>query len=176
MQLQLPTIVFALLALTGSHHHAFADDDDRIIADSSTDVECFRDNLGYGFSEATHNPSLGESHYGQAADGSEMCYPKVHSLGSGVSGFDDSVAVLVGGNFNGLKGAEIEGNMVVMGNFNVEQNGPLNFASAGEGTQITPQKGGEWYVWYTPFLFLRPANFSLPLRRHDHDHVRDHDL
>jgi len=103
--------------------------------------ECRGDNLGYGFSESMHDPSLGDTHYGQA-DG-EMCYPKVHSLGSGVSGKDDSVAVLVGGNFNGQKGAEIEGNMVVLGDFRVEQNGPLNFASAGEGTQITPHKGGE---------------------------------
>jgi len=129
MQLQLPTITLALLALAG--HDAFA----------VNNSECQSDNLGYGFSESMHNPSLGDSHYGQA-DG-EMCYPKVHSLGSGVSGKDDSVAVLVGGNFVGQKGAEIEGNMVVLGDFRVDQNGPLNFASAGEGTQITPHKGGE---------------------------------
>ena len=126
MQLQLTTITFALLALAG--HVAFAN-------------ECLQDNLGNGFSSAIHDPSLGDSHYGQADEG--MCYPKVHSLGSGVSGNDDGVAMLVGGNYDGRKGAEIEGNMVVMGNFRVEQNGPSNFVSVGEGTQITPHKGGE---------------------------------
>jgi choice-of-anchor A domain-containing protein len=129
MQLQFTTITFAFFALAG--HVAFAN-------------ECLQDNLGNGFSSAIHDPSLGDNHYGQSDE--ETCYPKVHSLGSGVSGNDDGVAMLVGGNFVGLKGAEIEGNMVVMGNFRVEQNGPSNFVSAGEGTQIVPHKGGECII------------------------------
>ena len=95
-------------------------------------------NLGYGFSEAMHDPVLGDSHYGQ--DGS--CFPKVHSISSPPNGKDDAVAVFVGGNFYGKNGAEIEGNLVVKGNFHVDQSGPLNFVSAGMGTQITPHTGG----------------------------------
>jgi len=127
MQLKFSTFSFALFTIAG--HNAFAVE------------ECQNVNLGYGFSETTHDPSLGDSHWGQNED--HMCYPSVHQLGTGESGFDDSVAVLVGGNFSGQKGAEIEGNMVVMGDFHVDQNGPMNFVSAGEGTQITPNEGGD---------------------------------
>lgn len=126
MQLQFSALTFAFLSL--ARHNAFA-------------AECQNTNLGYGFSEATHDATLGDTHWGQGEE--QMCYPKVHSNGSGSSGVDDSVAVLVGGNFSGAKGAEIEGNMVVMGDFHVDQNGPLNFVSAGEGTQINPNKGGD---------------------------------
>jgi len=95
-------------------------------------------NLGYGFSEAMHDPALGNSHYGQ--DGS--CFPKVHNINASPSGKDDAVAVLVGGNYYGKNGAELEGNLVVMGNFLVDSSGPSNFVSAGEGSQITPHYGG----------------------------------
>lgn len=96
------------------------------------------ENLGYGFSEAIHDPALGSSHYGQ--DG--QCFPKVGSMQSKPKGRDDAVSFFVGGNYIGRNGAEIEGNMVVLGNLKMEQNGPSNFVTVGEGSQIIPHNNG----------------------------------
>jgi hypothetical protein len=98
-------------------------------------------NLGYGFSAATYDPLLGNSHYGE--DG--KCFPHVQSMGSPpkLNGYDDSVAVLVGGNYDATVGAELEGNLVVLGNMHLGASGPSNFVSVGWGSQVVPHSGGK---------------------------------
>jgi len=94
-------------------------------------------NLGYPFSSSMHDTALGAtSHW-------EGCFPDVHSQGTGQSGFDDAIAVFIGGSYTGTSGAEIEGNMVVLGDFDVQSQGPLNVVSAGLGSQITPHPFGD---------------------------------
>jgi len=56
------------------------------------------------------------------------------------------VAVFVGGNYKGIKAAEVEGNMVVMGDLTVERNGPGNFVSVGVGTHVLPNSGGDCII------------------------------
>jgi len=65
------------------------------------------------------------------------------SSGNGFPGRDDSVAVFVGGSYYGKKAAEVEGNMVVLGDLIVESNGPGNFVSVGVGSNVIPNNGGE---------------------------------
>ncbi|KAG7363798.1 laminin G domain containing protein [Nitzschia inconspicua] len=98
-------------------------------------------NLGYGFSAAMHDPNLGNSHYGQ--DG--QCFPHVQSMGSPPkkNGHDDAIAVLVGGNYDATVGAELEGNLVVLGNMHLGASGPSNFVSVGWGSQVVPHSGGQ---------------------------------
>jgi len=92
-------------------------------------------NLGDMFSAASGSP-----HYTDA----NACYPSVTSLdANNLEGRDDSIAVFVGGNFNGEDGAEVEGNMVVLGNLDVYERGPGNFVSVGVGTHVLPNPGGE---------------------------------
>jgi len=89
--------------------------------------------LGFGFSEATGNP-----HY------SGQCYPSVVGLNANnLPGRDDSVAVFVGGSYYGKNAAEVEGNMVVLGDLKVDGSGPGNFVSVGVGTHVLPNSGGE---------------------------------
>jgi choice-of-anchor A domain-containing protein len=95
-------------------------------------------NLGYGFSEAIFDPSLGNSNFGQ--DGS--CFPKVTGMKNKPLGYDDAVSFFVGGNYEGKNGAEVEGNMVVLGNLKMTQNGPSNFVTVGYGTQVVPHNHG----------------------------------
>jgi len=84
-------------------------------------------NLGVGLSEATGANNL-------------ETFPIIQ--GGNVQGRDDSVAVLVGGNYRVKKGAEIEGKIVVLGDFTIESN--ANFHSlvrAGAGSQVIPNNG-----------------------------------
>mmetsp|Transcript_52864 Transcript_52864/g.59998 ORF Transcript_52864/g.59998 Transcript_52864/m.59998 type:complete len:670 (+) Transcript_52864:139-2148(+) len=101
-------------------------------------------NLGYGFSAATHDPSIGAtSHYGQQ---SGQCFPAITSIPHNINGFpgrDDSISTLVGGSYYGISAAEVEGNMVVMKNLMVDKNGPGNFVSVGVGSNVIPNNGGE---------------------------------
>jgi choice-of-anchor A domain-containing protein len=105
-------------------------------------------NLGFGYSEASHNPSLGNNHYGMAPG--EECYPKVMNMGDLanplINGYDDSVAFFVGGSYKSVASGEIEGNIVVLGDFSRGSNGPWNLATAGEGTQVIPHRGGNCVV------------------------------
>jgi choice-of-anchor A domain-containing protein len=94
-------------------------------------------NFGYGFSKAMHDSNLGESHYGQ--DGS--CFPRVQIQGN-PPGYDDAVSFLVGGNYTGKNGAEVEGNMIILGDLIMSQNGPSNLVTVGFGSQIIPHKNG----------------------------------
>jgi hypothetical protein len=76
------------------------------------------ENLGYGFSAAT----------GVGGYSSEQCYPPIVNLdANNLAGIDDSVAVFVGGSYYGRRGAEVEGNMVVLGDLSVELNGTYTF-------------------------------------------------
>ena len=105
---------------------------------SPPDPDCAElTNLGEGYSEAT-----GTNAYSAA------CFPKVVGWPGGYPGhgFDDSVAVFVGGNFKGERGAEVEGNVVVLGDITVEQNGPGNFVSVGAGTHVLPNNGGNCII------------------------------
>jgi len=101
-------------------------------------------NLGYGFSEATHDPTIGAtSHYGQS---SGQCFPSIKSIPGNINSFpgrDDSISTLVGGSYYGISAAEVEGNMVVMNNLIVEKDGPSNFVSVGVGSNVIPNNGGE---------------------------------
>jgi len=93
-------------------------------------------NLGYGFSEAT-----GNHHY------TGKCFPHVSGLNvNDLPERDDSVSVFVGGNYVGNNGAEVEGTMVVLGNLQVNSNGPANFVSVGAGTHVHPNSGGDCIV------------------------------
>ena len=76
------------------------------------DCEQLQD-LGYGFSKA-----IGPNHY------NGKCFPPVTGLqANNLPGRDDSIAVFVGGNYHGQNAAEVEGNMVVLGNLQVDSNG-----------------------------------------------------
>jgi choice-of-anchor A domain-containing protein len=83
-------------------------------------------NLGAGFSGAT-----GHGHFvGPWPD-----VQGVPALGK-ADGRDDSVAFFVGGNYHGNLGAEIEGKIVVLGNF--INNGISSLVQVGLGSQIIP--------------------------------------
>lgn len=89
-------------------------------------------NLGYDFSKAT----------GPNAYPDDKCYPHVRGADFRESaGKDDSVAVFVGGSYNGVTAAEVEGRMVVLGDLSVKSNGPGNFVSVGVGTHVLPNSG-----------------------------------
>ena len=96
-----------------------------------------QNNLGDGYSEAT-----GTNVY------SSSCFPRVTGFPGGYPrhGYDDSVAVFVGGNFNAQRGAEVEGNVVVLGNLQVDNQGPSNFVSVGAGTHVLPNSGGDCII------------------------------
>jgi len=87
------------------------------------------ENLGRGFSEAT---SIVEGKL--AFD--EECYPSITSVPDWK--FDDSVGVFAGLNYQGDKGAGVEGKLVVLGNLKVSNKGPENFVSVVEGTHVVP--------------------------------------
>jgi hypothetical protein len=75
---------------------------------------CLQENLGDGFSAAT----------GVGGYSSEQCYPPIVQLdANNLAGIDDSVAVFVGGSYYGRRAAEVEGNMVVLGDLSVDSNG-----------------------------------------------------
>jgi len=99
----------------------------------SRNLDCEKlENLGEGYSEATGSPHF------------SGCYPPVtiQKLSQYViPGRDDSVAVFVGGDYIGKNAAEVEGNLVVLGNLSVETGGPSNFVSVGGGTHIHPNNG-----------------------------------
>jgi len=94
------------------------------------------ENLGRGFSEAT---SIVE---GQPAYG-EACYPPItvkakEDWNEATTEFDDSVSVFVGKDYIGLKGAEVEGKIVVLRNLKMKRQGPPNFVTVGGGTHVVP--------------------------------------
>jgi choice-of-anchor A domain-containing protein len=95
-------------------------------------------NLGYGFSAAMHDPTLGSSHF-------EGCFPDVQQMPNppAYKGHDDSIAVLIGGDYTVVNGAELEGNVVVMGNMHIGSSGLSNLVSVGWGSQIVPNYGGK---------------------------------
>lgn len=96
-------------------------------------------NLGDGFSGAT-----GQGHFvGPWPD-----VQGVPALGM-ADGRDDSVSFFVGGNYFGNVGSEIEGKIVVLGNF--KNNGINSLVQVGLGSQIIPNNdqdvilvGGDW--------------------------------
>jgi len=91
--------------------------------------------LGDGYSAAT-----GPNRYYNE----QQCYPPITGLqANNLPGRDDSVAVFVGGSYYGRNAAEVEGNMVVLGDLTVDSNGPGNFVSVGAGTHVLPNSGGE---------------------------------
>ena len=94
-------------------------------------------NLGLGYSAAT-----GDNSY------SAECYPSITGFPGGYPdhGYDDSVAVFVGGNFYGEQGAEVEGIVVVLGDLEVAASGPSNFVSVGSGTNVLPNNGGDCII------------------------------
>jgi choice-of-anchor A domain-containing protein len=67
-------------------------------------------------------------------------YPLIQSC-SNPLGRDNSVAFFVGGNYRSVKAAEIEGKIVVMGNFTIESNGVNSLVQAGVGSCIIPSDG-----------------------------------
>jgi len=84
-------------------------------------------NLGTGFSVATGGTIL-------------QTFPIIQS--GHIRGRDDSVAVLVGGNYRVEKGAEIEGKIVVLGDFTIESNARFWYlVRAGVGSQVVPNNG-----------------------------------
>ena len=79
-----------------------------------------QENLGDGFSAAT----------GVGGYSSEQCYPPIVQLdANNLAGIDDSVAVFVGGSYYGRRAAEVEGNMVVLGDLSVDSSGTYSIAS-----------------------------------------------
>jgi choice-of-anchor A domain-containing protein len=98
-------------------------------------------NLGDGFSGPT-----GQGHFvGPWPD-----VQGVPALGK-ADGRDDSIAFFVGGNYFGNVGAEVEGKIVVLGNF--KNNGIDVFVQVGLGSQIIPNNdqdiilvGGNWVM------------------------------
>jgi choice-of-anchor A domain-containing protein len=57
-------------------------------------------------------------------------------------GRDDSVALLVGRNFHGVLGAEIEGRIVTLGNFKIDAgSGITSLVKVGAGSQVVPNSG-----------------------------------
>jgi len=69
-------------------------------------------------------------------------FPAVSSVQSPI-GYDDGISVLVGGDYTWTNGAEVEGKLVVLGNFNIEQEGgPVGtLGNAGVGSGIVPPGG-----------------------------------
>jgi choice-of-anchor A domain-containing protein len=108
---------------------------------SITGICPYSANLGDGFSGPT-----GQGHFvGPWPD-----VQGVPALGK-ADGRDDSIAFFVGGNYFGNVGAEIEGKIVVLGNF--KNNGINALVQVGLGSQIIPNNdqdiilvGGNWEI------------------------------
>ena len=88
-------------------------------------------NLGKRLSDAFVRPGFNVS---TVPPGSPQCFPSVGECQPGLDndnpkGRDDALAFLVGGNFTSIKGAEVEGNMVVLGNIVVESSGVNSLVS-----------------------------------------------
>lgn len=66
-------------------------------------------------------------------------YPKIHN--GAWKRADDSVAVFVGGNYVGVKGAEIEGKIVCLGDFEIRGGGPSDLVEVGVGSRVVPNNG-----------------------------------
>jgi len=71
------------------------------------------------------------------------CYPHISSNLPNNLPKDSSVNVFAGGDFIGVGAAEVEGNVVVLGDLIVESAGPGNFGSVGAGSQIYPPNESE---------------------------------
>jgi len=92
-----------------------------------TDPLCVN-NLGTKLSEATGQGTIDP-------------YPLIDSAAS-PKGYDNSASVLVNGNLTVEKGAEIEGKIVVLGNFQINLNSKFHsFVRAGVGSQVVPNDG-----------------------------------
>ena len=76
-------------------------------------------NLGSKLSEGTDN----------IGNNAKEIYPKIHN--GAWRRADDSVAVLVGRNYYGVKGAEIEGKIVCLGDFEIRGGGPADLVEVG---------------------------------------------
>eukprot|EP00538_Stauroneis_constricta_P006379 CAMPEP_0119572802 /NCGR_PEP_ID=MMETSP1352-20130426/44801_1 /TAXON_ID=265584 /ORGANISM="Stauroneis constricta, Strain CCMP1120" /LENGTH=707 /DNA_ID=CAMNT_0007622489 /DNA_START=63 /DNA_END=2186 /DNA_ORIENTATION=- len=78
-------------------------------------------------------------------------------------GFDSGVAFLVGGNFHSIRGAEVEGRMVVLGDITIEADGASSLVQAGVGSQVFPdggdiiQVGGDFTIHKSVSLVLSPT-------------------
>jgi hypothetical protein len=77
-------------------------------------------NLGSKLSEGTDL---------SGGDQSVSPYPKIHN--GAWQRADDSVSLLVGGNYLGRRGAEIEGKIVCLGDFDIRSGGPADLVEAG---------------------------------------------
>jgi len=86
-------------------------------------------NLGSKMSEGTDNEG----------NNAKSTYPKIHN--GQWKRADDSVGLLVGGGFTGNEGAEIEGKIVTLGNFVINEAGPSDLVEAGVGSRIVPNNG-----------------------------------
>jgi len=86
-------------------------------------------NLGSKLSEGTDD--LGSN--------ANEIYPNIHN--GAWRRADDSVAVLVGRNYYGVSGAEIEGKIVCLGDFEIQGNGPGDLVEAGVGSRVVPNDG-----------------------------------
>ena len=72
-----------------------------------------------------------------AADVFQGDFPSVQTLAN-PAGIDNSIAFFVTGDFTSQSGAEIEGKIVVLGDFKVESDGVNSLVKAGVGSQIVP--------------------------------------
>jgi len=86
-------------------------------------------NLGSKLSEGTDN----------IGNNAIEIYPKIHN--GAWRRADDSVAVLVGRNYYGVKGAEIEGKIVCLGDFEIQVGGPADLVEVGVGSRVVPNDG-----------------------------------
>jgi choice-of-anchor A domain-containing protein len=101
-----------------------------VVGMPACDVTIGLTNLGDGYSAA-----WGTNAY-------TGCYPHVAGQNSNnMNGFDDGIAVFVGGDFIGIDSAEVEGRVVVLGDLTVQAGGPGNFVSVGVGTHVIPNNG-----------------------------------
>ena len=115
--------------------------EDRSVPVVTVDPDCAElNNLGDGYNEATSRSGSGAYN--------KNCFPFTGGFPGGWPnhGVDDSVAVFVGKNFIASRGAEVEGNVVVLGNLKVASQGPSNFVSVGAGTHVLPSNGGNCII------------------------------
>jgi len=86
-------------------------------------------------------PNLGDCFSQGTGPGSVATYPTITATELPL-GRDDSVSLLVGGNFVGKRGSEIEGKIVTLGDFVLEAASGFNsLVKAGFGSQIIPNDG-----------------------------------
>eukprot|EP00934_Nitzschia_sp_Nitz4_P006094 Nitzschia sp. Nitz4//scaffold85_size83877//127//6296//NITZ4_005215-RA/size83877-snap-gene-0.12-mRNA-1//-1//CDS//3329559095//6084//frame0 len=83
--------------------------------------------------------NLGEG-YSESSDYSGE-YPTLGSTPSNGAGYDDNVAVLIGGSYYAPEAAEIEGRAVVLGDFIIGALGTNSIGRAGIGSGIVPSYG-----------------------------------